>query len=97
MAGLKTITDLLKLYKVREIFYLQSLHGPSHPKRVNAIVELYTDILEFQARLTLHSSKSSVIQGILSTLERDDWHDMLKKFKPPMQTVRCTWHFSIRT
>ncbi|MCJ1264872.1 hypothetical protein MMC22_004747 [Lobaria immixta] len=79
LTGLKFITDLLRLYKIREELYLQAANEPAHPDFVKATVELYTDILEYQVRLILYFSRSSVKRGIQGTFEWDDWSGMLKR------------------
>lgn len=72
LTSLHSITNLLRLYKIREDIYLQAEDKPSHQAFVRAIVDLYTLIFEHQATLILYLSWSSVKRGIQSTLELDD-------------------------
>lgn len=81
LAGLHCITHLLRLYKIREEVYLQVGDKPAHPDFVKAIVELYTDILDYLARVVQYFSHSSVKQSIRSTFEWDDWQGMLKRLE----------------
>ncbi|MCJ1263667.1 hypothetical protein MMC22_003537 [Lobaria immixta] len=88
LAGLHCITDLLRLYKIREEIYLQVGDKPALPDFVKAIVELYTDILDYQARVIRYFSHSSAKRGIQSTFEWDDWNGMLARAQN--SDTRCT-------
>ena len=56
--GLSSISDLLRLYKLKERLYLQVADKPAHSDFVQAVVELYSNIFEYQARLICHLSQS---------------------------------------
>ena len=79
--GLSSISDLLRLYKLKESLYLRVPDKPAHPDFIQAIVELYSNIFEYQARIICHLSQSSLKRGIRGTLELDDWGDMMKKIE----------------
>ncbi len=77
--GLNSISDLLRLYRIIEELYIRDANKPAHPDLVQAIVELYSNIFEYQIRLICHLSQSSFKRGVRGTLELDNWGDMLKK------------------
>ena len=77
--GLNSISDLLRLYRIIEELYLRDANKPAHPDFVQAVVELYSNIFEYQTRLICHLSQSSFKRGIRGTLELNNWGDMLKK------------------
>lgn len=86
LTGLNYITNLLRLYKIREELYLHAKSSRSDFE--TAIVQLYTDIFEYQATMILYLSQSSGKRGIQSTLERDDWSGLLEKVQTSNAT--CT-------
>ena len=88
LIGLNHITYLLRVCKIREDLYLQAVDTPAHPDFVNAIVELYADIFEYQANMILYLSRSSIKRGIHSTFERNDWRGMLETVQNA--NARCT-------
>ena len=77
--GLNTISDLLREYRVIEEQYLRDANKIADPGFVQAVVELYSNIFEYQFRLICHLSRSSAKRAFRSTLELDKWGDMLKK------------------
>lgn len=77
--GLNTISDLLRVYRVTEEQYLRDANKIADPGFVQAVVELYSNIFEYQFRLICHLSRSSAKRAFRSTLELDKWGDMLKK------------------
>ena len=82
--GLNSVSDLLRLYKIKETLYLRDADNadkPVHLNFVEAVVELYSNIFEYQARMTCYLSQSSLKRGIRGTLELDDWRGMLKRIK----------------
>jgi len=90
--GLNSISDLLRLYRIKEDFYLRTTDKPAHPDFVQAVVELYSNIFEYQARMICHLSQSSLKRGIRGTLELDDRGGMLKKVETSSDscTQYCT-------
>ena len=87
--GLNSISDLLRLYRIKETFYLRVADKADEPVQlsfIQAVVELYSNIFEYQARMTCHLSQSSLKRGIRGTLELDDWVGMLKKIKASSDT-----------
>ena len=77
--GLNSISDLLRWYRIKETLYLQAVDRPAHPDFVQAVVELYSKIFEYQARLLCFLSQRSPERGFRGTLKLDDWEGMLKK------------------
>ena len=90
--GLSSISDLLRLYKLKERLYLRVADKPAHPDFVQAVVELYSNIFEYQARLICHLSQSPLKRGIRGTLELDDWRGMMKRVETSSDscTQYCT-------
>ena len=84
--GLNSVVDLLRLYRIKEMFYLRDADKPVHLDFVQAVVKLYSNIFEYQARMTCHLSQSSLKRGIRGTLELDDWGGMLKKIRTSSDT-----------
>ena len=87
--GLNSVSDLLRLYRIKEILYLRDADDADKPVRLNfvqAVVELYSNIFEYQARMICHLSQSSFKRGIRGTLELDDWGGILKKIKTSSDT-----------
>ena len=82
--GLNSVSDLLRLYRIKEMFYLRDADNadkPAHLNFIQAVVQLYSNIFEYQARMTCHLSQSSFKRGLRGTLELDDWGGMLKKIE----------------
>ena len=77
--GLNSISDLLRWYRIKETLYLQAVDRPAHPDFVQAVVELYSKIFEYQARLLCFLSQRSPERGFRGTLKLDDWEGMLQK------------------
>ena len=87
--GLNSVSDLLRLYKIKETLYLRDVDNadkPVHLTFVEAVIELYSNIFEYQARMTCYLSQSPFKRGIRGTLELDDWAGMLKKIKASSDT-----------
>ena len=77
--GLDSISHLLRLYKIREELYLQDAQRPAPPDFVEAVVELYSNVFEYQAQLIVHLSQSSVKRGFRKTFSLQDWKGLLTK------------------
>ncbi len=90
--GLNSISDLLRLYRIKEELYIRDANKPAHPDFVQAVVELYSNIFEYQTRLICHLSQCSFKRGIRGTLELDNWGDILKKVQTSSDscTQYCT-------
>ncbi|KAL9133666.1 MAG: hypothetical protein Q9175_005155 [Cornicularia normoerica] len=77
--GLNSISNILHLYRIREDLYLRVVDRPARPDFVQAVVELYSKIFEYQARLLCFLSRRSLGRGFRGTLKLDDWKCMLEK------------------
>ena len=77
--GLNSISDLLRLYRIKEEFYLRDTDKPTHPDLVQAVEELYSNIFEYQARLICHLSRKSSNRALRSIFKLDDWEGILKR------------------
>ncbi|KAL8740703.1 MAG: hypothetical protein Q9190_006623 [Brigantiaea leucoxantha] len=91
--GLDAISHLLRLYKIREELYLQDAQRPAPPEFVEAVVELYSNIFEYQAQLIVHLSQSSVKRGFRKTFNLQDWKELLTKVE--MSSNRCTEYIAL--
>ena len=69
--GLNFISNLLRLYRLRERLYLRVADKPTHPDFVQAVVESYFNVFEYQPRLIFHLSRSLLQRVIRGTLELD--------------------------
>jgi len=76
--GLNTISNLLRLYKIKESLYLRSTDISIDPF-AQAVEELYANIFEYQARAICHLCLPSLKRGVRGTFKLDDWEGMLKK------------------
>lgn len=54
LTGQSVITDLIRIHKIREDLYLQAVDKPAHPDFVKAVIDLYSDMFEYQARLIIY-------------------------------------------
>jgi len=76
------------------MFYLRVADKPADPDFVQAVVELYSNIFEYQARLICHLSQNSFKRGIRGTFELDDWGGMLKNGMSWERTFRGSAQFA---
>ncbi|KIX01363.1 uncharacterized protein Z518_09088 [Rhinocladiella mackenziei CBS 650.93] len=72
--GLDHIAALLRLYDIRTTL----CHGNTSDGYRSAIVELYSHVLEYQARMACHLSDNSVIRGIHSISRSGQWKTMVQ-------------------
>ena len=86
--GLNSISDLLRLFRIKEIFYLRAADKPAHPDFVQAVEELYSNIFEYQAQLICHLSQKSRKRGLRGILKLDDWEGMLRRVQTSAD--KCT-------
>ena len=75
--GLKRVSDILRLYAIREKLYLPDGAEPANAAFIEATVDLYSNIFEFQARIIRHLSRSSPTRGFRETFEVNDWKIIL--------------------
>ena len=52
--GLEKITKLMQLFRIREEIYLQDVTRPLHPDFEAAVVQLYSAVFEYEARVIIH-------------------------------------------
>ncbi|MCJ1423388.1 hypothetical protein MMC29_001271 [Sticta canariensis] len=88
LEGLTSVSDILRLYRIKETLYLQDSNKSACLDFLKAIEELYTDIFEYQARLICYLSWNSAKRGFRGMLKLDDWKEMLEKIKA--SDDRCT-------
>ena len=91
--GLSSISDLLRLCRIRETLYLRVEDKPAHPDFVQTVIELYSNIFDYQAQMICHLSQSPFKRGIRGTLELDDWGGMMKKIETAKDS--CTQHCTL--
>ena len=77
--GLISISNILRLYRIREDLYLRVDNRSARPEFLQAVVELYSNIFEYQARLVCFLSQRPFQRAFRGTFEVDDWGGMLKK------------------
>ena len=80
MQGLEKIASLLKLYKLRVSLYVDKQPNDASARNLsfeNAVIKVYTHILEFQARVVSHLWKGSFQQVARNTVKADDWQGKL--------------------
>ena len=85
--GLETITKSMQLFRIREVLYLHDAKSPSQPDFESAVVELYSIIFEYEARVITHLSNSTIKRGLSGTFGLSDWNTMITKVHAANQ--RC--------
>ena len=91
--GLSSLSDLLRLYKIKEDIYLRAEDGPASPDFVQAVVELYSNIFEYQAQMICYLSQSASKRAFRGTFKLDDWEGLLKKVQT--SDGKCTQYCSL--
>ena len=56
MEGLEKITNLMQTFRIREEIYLQDVTRPPRPDFEAAVVQLYSAVFEYEARIIIHLS-----------------------------------------
>ena len=54
IGGLEKITNLMQLFRIREKIYLQDVTRPPHPDFEAAVVQPYSAVFEYEARVIIH-------------------------------------------
>ncbi|KAL9629835.1 MAG: hypothetical protein Q9164_006703, partial [Protoblastenia rupestris] len=75
--GLKRVSDILRLYAIREKLYLPDGAEPAYAAFIEASIDLYSNIFEFQARVIWQLSRSSLTRGFRETFEVNGWKSIL--------------------
>lgn len=78
--GLEKIASLLKLYKLRVSLYVDKRPNDVLGRNLsfeNAVINVYVNILEFQARVVSHLWKGSFRQVARNTVKAEDWQKRL--------------------
>jgi len=78
LKGLETISDLIQIYKIREDVYLKSNPNADLEK---AITQLYSHILEYQARMICHLSRKAIKRAWNNTINAGQWDEWLNEVK----------------
>ena len=81
ISGIEHITHLIRLYSLREELYLSPVQGAGGDEFRSAVVDLYSHILEYQARLLWHLSKRSFKRAIRNMAQLDRWKEWLEAIK----------------
>ena len=76
LKGLGQIAHLMRLYKMREDLYLLKQTLPDFE---SAVIQLYSSILEHQARILCHLSKKSVTRAFQGIVKPSQWNDLMKE------------------
>ena len=85
--GLHSVCELLSLFEIKERIHLRGNDGIAHDKLVEALVDLYSNILEYQIQIICHLSKSAPQRGYRSLFEIDDWPGLLSEVKAAEQRL----------
>ena len=83
--GLENITKLMQLYRIREEIYLPDVRRPPQPDFETAIVELYSAVFEYEARVIIHLSDPAAKRGISGTFLLNGWDAMMKTIQDAKQ------------
>ena len=76
-----TITDLVIQYRNIEEVYVDHTRPTKKGDLGNAIVSLYRNILEYQAKATCYYSLNTGKRTLINIVKRDDWPGMVEKIK----------------
>ena len=71
--GLEKITSLMQLFHVREGIYLQDVRRPPWPELEAAVVKLYSNVFEYDARVINHLSDPTVKRAVSGTFLPNRW------------------------
>ena len=77
--GLQDLSDELRLYRIMEDLYLKGGQDFAHKTFVEALVQFYSRVFEYQARAVAYLFKDSLKRGIHNVVGWDDWSGMLKE------------------
>ena len=79
MDGLQTLSDLMTKYHVEEELFSQVKSTEASTELINASVELYSFIFEYQARCVCHLSLRSARRAVKDIFETNDRTGILEK------------------
>ena len=83
--GLEKITKLMQLFRIREELYLQDVRRPSQPDFETAVVELYSAVFEYEARVVIHLSDPPAKRGISGTFVLNGWDTTMARIQDAKQ------------
>lgn len=67
--GFQTISDLMRLFHIRETLY----QSRARREYIAATVHLYTAMFKYQAQMIVYLSSNALVRGISGTFEQIDW------------------------
>src|SRR5271156_867109 len=73
LKGFNFISNLQQYWKVCEDIYLKEPHSSDYQCLVDALVDLYSQILEYQARVIRHISSAQLERGWQNIAGENDW------------------------
>ena len=85
--GLDSITKLMQLFRIREEIYLRDGEEPHKPEFEAAVVDLYSAVFEYEARVITHLSNGKVKRGISGTFALNGWDSVMTRIQAADQ--RC--------
>lgn len=83
--GLENISRLMQLFRIREEIYLQDVRRPPQPDFETAVVELYSAMFEYEARVITHLSNPTAKRAISGTFELNGWSAMMARIHAAKQ------------
>ncbi len=88
MEGLAVITDLVDQYRIIEEVYVHYTHPIKKGDLGNAIVNLYQNILEYQAQATCYYSLKTSERTFRNIAKQDNWLEKVGKIEDCNKTCR---------
>jgi hypothetical protein len=79
--GLAEISTLIPRQAVVEDLYLNRVEHYLKATYHKSLTDLYTKILEFQATAACNYNRNTLLRGLRSTLQLDDWSKLLQEVK----------------
>ncbi|KAJ5738870.1 hypothetical protein N7493_002025 [Penicillium malachiteum] len=81
LAGLKTISELVRRFTEVERLYLKDKQEPTSQSLEKSIVNLYRHVLEYEARAACQFNRNTALQIARSIVTADKWKSIVDKIK----------------
>ncbi|KAJ5725594.1 uncharacterized protein N7483_006951 [Penicillium malachiteum] len=81
LAGLKTISELVRRFTEVERLYLKDEQETTSQSLERSIVNLYRQVLEYEARAACQFNRNTALQIARSIITADNWKSILDKIK----------------
>ena len=83
--GLEEITNLMRIFHIREEIYLRDVRRQPWPEFEVSVVKLYSTVFEYDARVINHLSDPTVKRGLSGTFLPSRWDGTMKRIRDAKQ------------